>query len=213
MAHALGYIRTSSLTNAEGDSVPRQRAAIAAYAARAGLDVAGEYADVVTGADPIEGRTGFAALLAHIAGNGVRVVIVEDASRFARSLMVQEAGIALLQGLGVKLVTAGGENLTDSSDPDRVFIRQVLGAAAQAEKARLVAKLRASRDRKSAEAGARIEGRKAPTAIIERCKALRAEGATLQAICDTLAAEGIVSATGKAFDIARVSRYLSRAAD
>jgi DNA invertase Pin-like site-specific DNA recombinase len=44
----------------------------------------GEFSDPgVSGADPIETRPGFAALLDRIESNGVRTVIVEDASRFA----------------------------------------------------------------------------------------------------------------------------------
>lgn len=39
-------------------------------------------------------RAGFAALLDRIEGNGVRVVIVEDASRFARELMAPPARFA-----------------------------------------------------------------------------------------------------------------------
>ena len=39
-----------------------------------------------TGADPIEDRPGFAALLDRIENNGVRIVIVEDVSRFAREM-------------------------------------------------------------------------------------------------------------------------------
>ena len=46
---------------------------------------------------------GFAALLDRIEGNGVRTVIVEDASRFARELMAQELGITLLISRGVRL--------------------------------------------------------------------------------------------------------------
>jgi hypothetical protein len=42
---------------------------------------------------PIETRPGFASLLDRIEGNGVRTVIVEDASRFARKLVTQELGI------------------------------------------------------------------------------------------------------------------------
>ena len=38
--------------------------------------------------------------------------IVEDASRFARHLLTQEAGIALLVGLGVRVFTAAGDDLT-----------------------------------------------------------------------------------------------------
>ena len=66
----------------------------------------------VSGADPIETRTGFAALLDRIEGNGVRTVIVEDASRFARELMAQESGITLLISRGVQLLTASGDDLT-----------------------------------------------------------------------------------------------------
>jgi len=38
-----------------------------------------------SGADPIEGRKGFEVVLDRVENNGVRTVIVEDASRFAAS--------------------------------------------------------------------------------------------------------------------------------
>ena len=84
---AVAYLRTSSASNTgtDKDSEHRQREAIQRYAKAAGFDVVGELYDAaVSGADPIEGRPGFAALLDKIEGNGVRTVIVEDASRFAR---------------------------------------------------------------------------------------------------------------------------------
>jgi DNA invertase Pin-like site-specific DNA recombinase len=45
----------------------------------------------VKGADPIETRKGFAALLDKVESNGVRTVIVEDASRFARGLLTRNS--------------------------------------------------------------------------------------------------------------------------
>jgi DNA invertase Pin-like site-specific DNA recombinase len=92
---AVAYLRTSSAANVgvDRDSERRRRAAIQAYARRAGFGIAGQdwfYDAAVSGADPIEGRQGFAALLDRIEGNGVRIVLVEDASRFARDLVVQE---------------------------------------------------------------------------------------------------------------------------
>ena len=60
----------------------------------------------MSGADPIEARPGFTALLARIAGNGVRTIIVETANRFARDLMVQEVGFAMLRDLGITLIAA-----------------------------------------------------------------------------------------------------------
>ncbi len=117
--------RTSSATNVgvDKDSEKRQRAAIGAYAKRAGYAlVAGFYDAAVSGADPIQDRPGFAALLDRIEANGVCTVLVEDASRFARELMAQELGIALLISRGVNLVTASGDGLTASDDPSRKMI-------------------------------------------------------------------------------------------
>ncbi len=60
----------------------RQRGTIERFAQAHGYALAGEFYDAaVSGADPIETRPGFAAMLERIEGNRVRVVIVEDASR------------------------------------------------------------------------------------------------------------------------------------
>ena len=105
------------------------------------------YDAAVSGADPIETRAGFAGLVDRIEGNGVRTVIVEDASRFARELMAQELGITLLISRGVQLLTASGDDLTASDDPTRKMMRQNAGAFAEYETARLVSKLRHARER------------------------------------------------------------------
>lgn len=61
---------------------------------------------------------------------------------------------------GVRVLTANGDDLTDSSDPSRVMMRQIAGAFHQYEKARLVAKLKAARQRKRELVG-KVKGRKA----------------------------------------------------
>jgi DNA invertase Pin-like site-specific DNA recombinase len=170
-AEAVAYMRTSSAANVgtDKDSEKRQRAAIQAFAKRQGFELVGEFYDAaVSGADAIETRAGFAALLDRIEGNGVRTVIVEDASRFARELMAQELGITLLISRGVRLVTASGDDLTASDDPTRKMMRQIAGAFAEYEKARLVAKLRHARDRKR-QADGKCEGR---LSRLERAKKL-----------------------------------------
>jgi DNA invertase Pin-like site-specific DNA recombinase len=159
---AVAYIRTSSAANVgEGkDSEPRQRSSITAFAKRAGFALVGEFTDqVVRGADPIEMRPGFSALLDRIESNGVRVVVVEDGSRFARQLMTQELGLIALITRGVRVLTASGDDLTDDSDPSRTMMRQIAGAFHQYEKARLVAKLKGARDRKRATGVGRAQGR------------------------------------------------------
>ena len=104
------------------------------------------------------------AYLDRIEGNGVRTVIVEDASRFARELMAQELGITLLISRGVRLLTASGDDLTASDDATRKMMRQIAGAFAEYEKARLVSKLRHARERVRQEMG-KCEGRKAHAEI------------------------------------------------
>jgi hypothetical protein len=54
-----------------------------------------------------------------IEGNGLRVVICEDASRFARELVTQKLGIIALIRRRVRVLTASGDDLTVSSDPSR----------------------------------------------------------------------------------------------
>jgi len=96
LVQAVGYVRTSSAGNIgrDKDSERRQRLAIERFAKTAGYAVVDWFNDpAVSGADPIESRPGFAALLNRIEGNGVRIVLVGDASRFARDLMAQELGI------------------------------------------------------------------------------------------------------------------------
>ena len=183
---AVAHLRTSSGANVgvDRDSERRQRGAIQAYAKRAGFQIAADdwyYDAAVSGADPIEGREGFARLLDRIEGNGIRTVIVEDASRFARELVVQELGIALLARRGVRLVTSSGDDLTDSDDLGRKMMRQVAGAFMEYEKGRLVAKLRGARERKRTETGKKVGGRKShaelwPEVVAEARRLRRGKG-------------------------------------
>jgi len=83
--HAVAYLRTSSAANvgADKDSERRQREAIQGFAKRSGYQILDEFYDAaVSGADAIDARAGFAAMLKRIEANGVRTIIVETASRF-----------------------------------------------------------------------------------------------------------------------------------
>jgi DNA invertase Pin-like site-specific DNA recombinase len=147
---AFAYLRTSSATNVgeKKDSDKRQRHAIEAYARANGFTIEAEFYDADTkGAEPIYQRPAFAEMLATIAGNGIRTIIVETASRFARDLIVQETGYQYLRDLGITLIVADDPDAFTSETPTAVLIRQVLGAVSQFQKAELVAKLKGARDR------------------------------------------------------------------
>jgi DNA invertase Pin-like site-specific DNA recombinase len=159
---AVAYLRTSSATNVgeDRDSAKRQREAISGFAKRAGYELVAEFSDdAVKGSDPVDARPGFAAMLTRIASNGVRTVIVESSSRFARDLIVQETGWRFLRDAGVELIAADSPDSFLDDTPTAVLIRQVLGAVSQFERAALVAKLRGARERRKRETG-KCGGRK-----------------------------------------------------
>jgi DNA invertase Pin-like site-specific DNA recombinase len=212
---ALAYIRTSSLTNvgADKDSAKRQRAAIAAHAKAANYNIVGEFSDEgVSGADAIEGRTGFAAMLARIQGNGVRIVLVENASRFARDLMTQELGFAYLQRLNVKLVACDSPDAFLDGGPTSTMVRQILGAVSQFEKSGLVAKLKAARDRKRIETG-RCEGRKTyiekSPEMVALAKKLSKRGLSLRKVAEELEQAGYVQTNGWRYTATSVKRMIA----
>lgn len=212
---AIAYLRTSSATNvgADKDSDKRQRAAIEAFAKANGYTIVDEFYDPgVSGADVVTERPGFAAMLDRIAGNGVRVILVESPDRFARDLAVQLAGHDYLKALGITLIPASAPDFFLEDTPTAVLVRQVLGAIAQFEKASLVAKLKAARERKRKTTG-RCEGAKPLSetrpevvAVVRELSASK----SYRAISAELAARGLVTRNGKPFAASQIQRMLGR---
>src|SRR6476620_1696082 len=125
-AKAVAYFRTSSDTNVgEGkDTLARQREAVHKFAKGSGHEIVAEYFDAdVRGADPIENRPAFGEMLLRIASNGVKTIIVETANRFARDLIVQETGYAMLKALGVELIAADKPDAFLDDTPTANLIR------------------------------------------------------------------------------------------
>ena len=84
-------------------------------------------------------------MLERLLSNGARTIVVETANRFARDLMVQEVGYAMLKERGIELIAADKPDAFLDDTPTATLIRQVLGAVSQFEKAMLVLKLRGAR--------------------------------------------------------------------
>jgi DNA invertase Pin-like site-specific DNA recombinase len=106
-----------------------------------------------------------------------------------------------------RVLTANGDELTDSSDPSRVMMRQIAGAFHQYEKARLVAKLRQARQRKR-ETQRKVEGRKRwselkpdMVAVAKRLRRRSPKGhqRSLRQIADELAELGYINERGVKF--------------
>ncbi|MEI9409905.1 recombinase family protein [Mesorhizobium salmacidum] len=222
MTTAVSYLRTSSRTNVDGDSAPRQRQAIEEYAKRHGIKVTKEFHDAaVSGADPIDTRPGFQSLLKHLVGNGAKVILIENASRFARDLAVQLAGHELLKGLGYELIPVDAPSHFTDDTPTAAMVRQILGAVAEFEKAQLVAKLRGARNRRSDALGRRVEGNhgykvSSPELIREAKRLARkspktGKGRSLRQIAAELARSGHTTANGQPFSASQVRRLIDAA--
>jgi DNA invertase Pin-like site-specific DNA recombinase len=185
---------------------------------RVGADKDSFYDAAVSGADPVGERPGFKAMMDRIAGNGVRVIIVESPDRFARDLAVQIAGHDYLKGLGVALVPTSAPDFFAEGTPTAVLVRQVLGAIAQFEKASLVAKMKAARDRKRA-TGYKVGGRKRydedrpeVVALAHKLARRRRKGwpLSLRQISAALADAGQVNSNGAPYAAATVQRMLQQ---
>jgi DNA invertase Pin-like site-specific DNA recombinase len=218
---AVAYLRTSSAGNvgSDKDSDKRQRAAIEAFAKAHAYSVVAEFYDAaVSGADPIADRPGFKSMLERIAGNGVRVILVESPDRFARDLAVQLAGHDFLESLGVELIPTTAPNHFLEDTPTAVLVRQVLGAISEFEKTSLVAKLRGARERKRAVTG-KCGGRKSHAEIrpevVELVRSLRRKRPkggqrSLQEIAAELERLGHVNSRGRPFSASAIASMLRR---
>lgn len=215
----MAYFRTSSTTNVgpNKDSLKRQRDAVRSHAKAHKMRVVQEFYDAaVSGADPIQDRPGFGALLAYITGNSARIVLVENASRFARDLAIQIAGHDLLKDRGIDLVPVDAPDHFTDETPTAIMVRHILGAVSEFEKTSLVQKLRKARERKRIETG-RCEGRKpVPDSIVKEAKRLRRKNSrtgkrrSLRQVAAELAKMGYLAASDKPYGAESVKQMIAR---
>ncbi len=214
MNKALAYLRVSGKGQVKGDGFDRQLAAIKQYAAANDIKVVRVFREEgVSGTRETMDRPAWAEMMATLHSNGVKTIIVEKLDRVARDLMVQEAAIADIQKHGFTLVSVAEPDLM-AGDATRVLMRHLMGAVAQYDKTQIVAKLRGARMRKRAKEG-RCEGRKpygfypGEPELIERMKALRADGLGFDRIATQMNAEGIATRTRGKWHGVVVNRILS----
>jgi DNA invertase Pin-like site-specific DNA recombinase len=223
LARAVSYLRVSGKGQIAGDGLPRQRAAIAAFAAAKGIEVVEEFRDEgVSGTLGLADRAGLSALLEVVTAAQINTVLVEKADRLARDLVESELLLRTFREQGIRVIEAdGGNDLTSGGDasPTAVLIRQVLGAISQFDKAGLTAKLRAARDRIRRESG-RCEGPRrygerpeevaAVRRLLELAKTADGQPRSLAEIAAALNAEGVPTRRGRPWARSTVRTILAR---
>jgi DNA invertase Pin-like site-specific DNA recombinase len=218
---AFAYVRVSSKGQVEGDGFTRQREAINRFAAASGIEIVAEYADAFTGTS--ENREQFNEMIAAILANGVRAIVVENLTRLARMMAVQEQLATYLASKGIALYSADtGENITEAimGDPMKKAMVQMQGVFSELEKSTLVRKLRGARERIRAAEG-RCEGIKpfgslpGEETVLEALRGLarKPKGMprpTWPAVADAANAAGLPTRSGRPWSSQMVRRIVLR---
>ena len=231
----VAYARTSS-GNGNGDSLDAQEDACRTWTAQHGHEIVKvEQDDGVSGGLPVDERPGLLAAIVEVEEGRAEGIVVHRIDRFARELHVQEAALARIWGISdhtaVFEAVEGEIKRDDPEDPQRRFLRQVMGAATKLEKGLIKARLRRGRRRKAARGGyiggtrrhrpygrrlaeqpdGRREYEPVPEeqAVIATMRAMRADGATLQAVCDELTREGVLPPSGARWHPGTIHRILA----
>lgn len=202
------YLRVSTVGQAEdGLGLDIQRDAVRRWAKANEHRIVATFTDAgVSGTKDAADRPGLTEALAALSDHRADGLVVYRLDRLARSLTVQEAVLAQVWKLGGETFAAdvGVILHDDPDDPMRTFVRQVMGAASQLERALVASRMRAGRrlkrERGGYGGGAPPLGYRADrgelvavdeeAATLERIRELRKDGASLRQMAEVLTAEG-----------------------
>lgn len=219
---AVVYLRVS--TDEQHLGPDAQRAAIAAWAAREGVELVGEFCDLgVSGGAPLDRRPGLLAALAALEEHNAGALVVAKRDRLARDVMVAAMVEAAAARVGARVVSAAGEG-TDGAegDPTGLLMRRLVDAFAEYERALIGARTKAAlavkRSRGEATGGAapfgftKVGGRlvadEAEQAIIAAAAEYRAAGLSLRQVAARLEARGLMVRSKSTWTAGAVSRLL-----
>jgi len=215
------YLRVSTKEQLDGGGFDRQLDTITTLTGARGWPIARVFKDQQSGGTEFDGRAGLQEILS-LAGEcnalGIDTVVVENASRIARDLIVQELFLTECRKKGIKVYAAdtGEELVMADADPSRVLMRQIFGALAQWEKSQTVLKLQAGRRKKARETGEPCGGPKPygqteqEKMVIAEILKLRKLGKSLQSIAHYLAGMGFPAPGGDYWHKATVHTIILR---
>jgi DNA invertase Pin-like site-specific DNA recombinase len=73
-------------------------------------------------------------MMAFCGNGGPKVVLVENASRFARDLIVQLTGHEMMKKAGIELIPVDAPDFFTDPTPTAEMVRQILGAVASSRR-------------------------------------------------------------------------------
>jgi site-specific DNA recombinase len=221
---AVAYIRVSTDEQRLGPEA--QRASIAAWAAREGVQVAAWHIDQgVSGGSSIEARAGLCAALASLGEHGAGVLVVAKRDRIARDVIIAATIERVASATGAAVVSAAGEG--NGSAPADAFMRTVIDGAAAYERALIRARTKAALAAKASKGervgavpygyqlaadGVRLVLNPSEQAVLAVVRELRVAGLSQRAIVAELGTRSLVSRAGRPFAQTQVARMLAHRA-
>jgi DNA invertase Pin-like site-specific DNA recombinase len=223
-ARAVVYLRVSTTEQHLGPEA--QRAAIAAWAQREGVELVAELSDEgVSGSADLEARPGLVEALAALRAHRAGVLVVAKRDRLARDVYVAATIDRAVEASGARVVCADGIGNGDTASD--AFMRTMIDAIAQYERALIRARTRAALAAKrargeragevpygyDADADGRLVENPAEQGVLVVVRERRAAGLSLRAIVGELEARGLVSRAGRPFALTQVVRMARKEGD
>ena len=222
MTPVVSYLRTSSSTNVgdDKDSQARQEIMIERYASRHKMEVIETaYDEGRSGADPVDDRTGFKALLNFCRGHGIKTILLETSSRYARDKDGAVLGFYMLKTFGIESLIDCKDStdllgLWFSGKPFEALMPFIKMIMSEDEKREVVRRLRSGRERKKELTG-KCEGRRSLTQIhgkeikvvAERAKS---RGKSLREISELLVKSGVTRGNGLPLSTGQISDLIHK---
>ncbi len=221
---AVGLIRCSTEDQHLGPEA--QRAALAAWAERNGVEIVAIFEDKgISGAAAIDKRPGLLAALDALPQHRAGLLVVANRSRLARDVATAGAIERAAERVGARVVSAAGEG--EGDDPSAMLLRGMMDLLAAHERLLIKTRTRAALQVKKARGertgavpvgcrvgadGRTLESDPAEAEIVAAVVKARAAGLTIRAIAAELAAAGMRTRRGGEIQSTQVARILRRAA-
>lgn len=220
---AVGYLRVSTDAETQELGLEAQRAAVIAWAAREGIQIASWFQDEVSGGSSLDQRPGLMSALDSVRTLRAGMLVVQKRDRFTRDAR-QTAPVDLaLEKLGARVVAADGAG--NGTDPSTELMRGMLDAFSRFERAQIAQRTKAALSVKRGRGerisrhvpygsqlsadGKHLEPNMTEQAIVVRMKALRASGLILREVASTLAKEGHLNRAGNPFNLSTIHGLLA----
>jgi DNA invertase Pin-like site-specific DNA recombinase len=138
----------------QGNGLAIQRQAITQYCKDNEIRLVGTESDEgISGSNGLDKRIGLARAFARLEAGEADGLVVYRLYRLARDFVLQELLVNRLRGAGTPLRSATEDVETDTDDPTKVLVRQILGSIGQYERALIRGRMQAGKMIKAARGG------------------------------------------------------------